>query len=188
MLPRTSSRIFFTVSPFWKPDKNTSENVKAATPKQRRRGVFTFPMMLPTSCRDRKTQLKFQDSEDLTWRPAGGTFPCIRSLMVSVTLSPPSDWTLMGSISGLVMRMGGVVSATEWRWSQLTGDLPIPDGSALEKQAPGLPLQAGSSIAPISSAHCVFATRPCHLLTLTYFSQQNPSSPSGKPVCTSSMG
>lgn len=27
--------------------------------------------------------------------------------MVSVTLSPPSDWTLMGSISGLVMRMGG---------------------------------------------------------------------------------
>lgn len=53
--------------------------------------------------------------------------------MVSVTLSPPSDWTLMGSISGLVTRMGGVVSAREWRWSQLTGDLPIPDGSALDK-------------------------------------------------------
>lgn len=73
--------------------------------------------------------------------------------MVSVTLSPPSDWTLMGSISGLVMRMGGVVSAREWRWSQLTGDLPVPDGSALEKQAPGLPLQAGSRVAPISSTH-----------------------------------
>lgn len=26
--------------------------------------------------------------------------------MVSVTFSPPSDWTLMGSISGLDMRMG----------------------------------------------------------------------------------
>lgn len=37
------------------------------------------------------------------------TFPCIRSLMVSVTLSPPSDWTLTGSISGLGVRM--------WAWS-----------------------------------------------------------------------
>lgn len=34
------------------------------------------------------------------------TFPCISSLMVRVTFSPPSDWTLMGSMSGSDVKEG----------------------------------------------------------------------------------
>lgn len=35
-----------------------------------------------------------------------GTLPCISSLMVRVTFSPPSDWTLMGSMLGLDVKEG----------------------------------------------------------------------------------
>lgn len=60
-----------------------------------------------------------------------GTLPCISSLMVRVTFSPPSDWTLMGSMSGLDVKEGawsrerGVQGPTRvWWWSQPTGHLP----------------------------------------------------------------
>lgn len=43
----------------------------------------------------------------------------------------------------------------------------------------GLPLQAGSNIAPMSSTHSVLTTRLCLLLTLTHFCHQNTSGPSG---------
>lgn len=59
------------------------------------------------------------------------TLPCISSLMVRVTFSPPSDWTLMGSMSGLDVKEGawsrerGVQGPTRvWWWSQPTGHLP----------------------------------------------------------------
>lgn len=38
------------------------------------------------------------------------TLPCISSLMVRVTFSPPSDWTLMGSMSGLDVKERGLVT------------------------------------------------------------------------------
>lgn len=72
-----------------------------------------------------------------------------------------------------------MVSAREQRWSQLTGNLSIPEVSVLEEQVSGLPLQAGSNIAPISSTHSVLTTRLCLLLTLTHFCHQNTSGPSG---------
>lgn len=40
------------------------------------------------------------------WIQSFCTLPCISSLMVRVTFSPPSDWTLMGSISGLDVKVG----------------------------------------------------------------------------------
>ena len=49
------------------------------------------------------------------------TFPCISRRMVRVTLSPPSDWTLMGSMLGLDVKEGawsrerGVPRANEKR-------------------------------------------------------------------------
>lgn len=74
---------------------------------------------------------------------------------------------------------GGVVSARERRWSQLTVHLSIPDVSVLEEQVSGLPLQAGSNITPISPTHSVLTTRLCLSLTLTHFCHQNTSGPSG---------
>lgn len=40
------------------------------------------------------------------WIQSFCTLPCISSLMVRVTFSPPSDWTLMGSMSGLDVKVG----------------------------------------------------------------------------------
>lgn len=70
MLPHTSSRIFFTVSPFWKADKNTSESVKLAMLKQRRPGCLYLSDDTADFLQRRESIVKpkFQDSEDSTRR------------------------------------------------------------------------------------------------------------------------
>lgn len=109
---RPNSRLHASSSPFLlsgRKEKQMSDRLATGTPHLVVCVVTTFPMMLPTSCRRtwKHGQLGLTGAHWTDSREAGSpTFPCISSLMVSVTFSPPSDWTLMGSMSGLDVTAG----------------------------------------------------------------------------------